>query len=59
MKTTGFDPESLLRLVQILLMDLEDTLSAADEVTEDTRSDQLKSKIQRYRDQTARLRSAL
>lgn len=57
--TTGFDPQNLLRLVQVLLMHLEDTLSASDEVTEDTRSDQLRTRIQNYRDQVARLRSAL
>ena len=60
MKTpTPFDPENLLRLVQLLLMQLEDTLSAAGDVNEDIHADQLKNQIATLKTKTARVNSAL
>lgn len=59
MKTdTPFDPESYIRLIQLLLMGLEDILSA-DELNEDIRSDELKGKLQSYRDKVSRIKSVL
>jgi hypothetical protein len=55
--TTAFDPDHIIQIIQCLLMQLEDTLS--DGVNEDLRSDQLSTRIQGFRDKTARLRSAL
>jgi hypothetical protein len=59
MKTTNFDPDHILQIVQLLLMQLEDTLSGGDDINEDTRSDKLNAGLQSARDKAARLRSAL
>ena len=55
---TPFDPESYIRLIQLLLMGLEDILSA-DELNEDIRSDELKRKLQSYRNKVSRINSVL
>ena len=46
-------------VVQLLLMQLEDTLSAADNLNEDSRADELRRKIQTHRDRLSRIKSAL
>jgi hypothetical protein len=58
MKTTGFDPETYIRLCQLLLMSLEDLLGSED-LNEDTRNAELSRKMQAYRDKLARVRSVL
>ncbi|MSU61264.1 MAG: hypothetical protein EXS31_02525 [Pedosphaera sp.] len=60
MKTsTGFDPENLIQIVQLILMQLGDTLSAANDLHEDVRATELKKKLQSYRDKIARLKSVV
>ncbi|MGE4179948.1 MAG: hypothetical protein AB7J34_09000 [Limisphaerales bacterium] len=56
--TPNFDPETYLRLIQLLLMGLEDMLSA-DDLHEDARTAALGKRLQSYRDKVARVRSAL
>ena len=56
--TSNFDPETYLRLIQLLLMGLEDMLSA-EGLYEDARTAALGRKLQSYRDKVARVRSAL
>lgn len=59
MKTTpNFDPETYIRLIQLLLMGLEDLL-ASDELNEDARTSTLGQKLQSYRDKVARTKSVL
>jgi len=60
MKTpTGFEPENLIRIIQLLLMQLEDTLSAADGLNEDSRADELQMQVRSYRDKASRLNTIL
>ncbi len=56
--TPNFDPETYIRLIQLLLMGLEDLLTP-DSVTEDIRSAELSKKLQAYRDRVAKVRSVL
>jgi phage-related minor tail protein len=56
--TPNFDPETYLRLIQLLLMGLEDMLSA-EGLYENTRTAALGKRLQSYRDKVARVRSAL
>jgi hypothetical protein len=59
MKTTpNFDPETYIRLIQLLLMGLEDLLTVED-VNEDVRSVELNRKLQNYRDKVARIKSVV
>lgn len=59
MKTTAnFDPESYIRLIQLLLMGLEDLLSS-ETVNEDARTSALGQKLHSYRDKVARTKSVL
>jgi hypothetical protein len=59
MKTNAsFDPETYLRLIQLLLMGLEDLL-ASDQVNEGTRSAVLGRKLQSYKDKVAKTKSVL
>ena len=57
MKTTAnFDPETYIRLIQLLLMGLEDLLTPED-IHEDVRGEELNRKLQNYRDKVARIKS--
>jgi hypothetical protein len=56
--TPNFDPETYLRLIQLLLMGLEDLLTA-DDLTEDTRSAEMSKRLQSYRDKVAKVKSVL
>jgi hypothetical protein len=59
MKTAqDFDPTTYIRLIQLLLMGLEDMLTP-DDLNEDVRSDELKKKVQSYRDKVDRVKSVL
>jgi hypothetical protein len=59
MKTTAnFDPETYIRLIQLLLMGLEDLLTPED-ITEDGRSVELNRRLQNYRDKVARIKSVV
>lgn len=59
MKTTlNFDPESYIRIIQLLLMGLDDLLTPED-INEDVRSVELNRKLQNYRDKVARIKSAV
>lgn len=59
MKTTpNFDPETYIRLIQLLLMGLEDLLTP-ENVAEDIRSAELSKKLRGYRDRVAKVRSIL
>ena len=54
----NFDPQTYIRLIQLLLMGLEDLLDS-DALHEDTRTTTLGRKLQSYRDKVARVRSVL
>ena len=59
MKTqTPFDPENYIRLIQLLLMGLEDMLTP-DDLNEDVRSAEMSKKLQTYKDKVARVKSVL
>jgi|688.fasta_scaffold871716_3 hypothetical protein len=59
MKTTAsFDPETYLRLIQLLLMGLEDLLTS-EGLNEDARTAALNRKLQSYQDKVARTKSVL
>lgn len=54
--TADFEPATYIRLIQLLLMGLEDLLSQG-ALTEDARSEELNRKLQRYQDKVARVKS--
>jgi hypothetical protein len=56
--TPDFDPATYIRLIQLLLMGLEDLLTA-DAVNEDARSVELNRRLQTYRDKVARIKSVV
>jgi|GEM_PF-5144118 len=59
MKTTpDFDPNSYIRLIQLLLMGLEDLLTQ-DELNEDARSVELSRRLQSYKDKVAKVKSVV
>ena len=54
----NFDPQTYIRLIQLLLMGLDDLLNSED-LHEDTQTATLGRKLQSYRDKVARIRSVL
>lgn len=54
--TANFDPETYIRLIQLLLMGLEDLLTP-DDLNEDARTGELYKKLQTYRDKVAKVKS--
>lgn len=56
--TPDFDPAAYIRVIQLLLMGLEDLLNS-NELTEDARGDDLNHRLQGYRDKVARLKSVV
>lgn len=57
MSEKALDPARIISILEILLAQLEASLSP--EITEDSRTDFLKSRIDGFKDQTSRLKSVL
>ncbi len=56
--TANFDPETYIRMIQLLLMGFDDLLTQ-DNLSEDVRRDELLKKLQGYKDKIARVKSAV
>lgn len=56
--TPDFDPQTYIRLIQLLLMGLEDILTPED-LNEDARSADLSKKLQSYRAKVEKIKSVV
>jgi hypothetical protein len=56
--TPDFDPQTYIRLIQLLLMGLEDLLTA-DGLNEDAGTAEMSKRLESYRDKVARIKSVL